>query len=97
MSLFGALLMGDGRWEMQLHRPLRAAAYYLNTQYHYSPNFKADYEVKRGLYGCLERLVRDSNERNTINLQLEEFKNARGLFGISAAKAMREEKTPAES
>lgn len=29
----------DGRWELQLHRPLNAVGYYLNSRFYYSnPN-----------------------------------------------------------
>ncbi|XP_057755952.1 uncharacterized protein LOC130975140 [Arachis stenosperma] len=51
----------DGRWESQLHRPLHAAAYYLNPHYHYEPNFMEerkkvglqlpDFHYARGLFG----------------------------------------------
>ncbi|XP_052119071.1 uncharacterized protein LOC107494867 [Arachis duranensis] len=50
----------DGRWESQLHRPLHAAAYYLNPHYHYEPNFMEerkkvglqlpDFHYARGLF-----------------------------------------------
>jgi len=35
----------DERWEAQLHKPLHAAAYYLNPQFHYNADFKTDYEI----------------------------------------------------
>ncbi|WP_375619089.1 hAT transposon family protein [Bartonella sp. AC134YNZD] len=35
-------------------------------------------------------------ERTKIDLQLDHFKNARGLFGIEAAKLTRTKKAPAE-
>jgi hypothetical protein len=38
----------DQRWDNQLHRPLHAAGYYLNPELHYSLDFKADWEVKKG-------------------------------------------------
>ncbi|XP_015959905.1 uncharacterized protein LOC107483799 [Arachis duranensis] len=44
----------DGSWKSQLHRPLHAAAYYLNPHYHYEPNFMvddADIKIARGLFG----------------------------------------------
>ncbi|XP_057744932.1 uncharacterized protein LOC130962782 [Arachis stenosperma] len=48
----------DGRWESQLHRPLHAAAYYLNPHYHYEPNFMVDdADIKIDLYSCLKKLV----------------------------------------
>jgi hypothetical protein len=53
----------DTRWELQLHRPLHEAAYYLNPHYHYNPNFKVNANIKIGLYQCLERMVPNANER----------------------------------
>ncbi|XP_057755663.1 uncharacterized protein LOC130974835 [Arachis stenosperma] len=54
----------DGRWESQLHRPLHAAAYYLNPHYHYEPNFMVDdADIKIGLYSCLKKLVPNQEER----------------------------------
>ncbi|XP_028067654.1 uncharacterized protein LOC114270382 [Camellia sinensis] len=84
----------DRRWESQLHHPLHAAAYFLNPQFHYSPNFQPDAEVKIGLYKCLERMVPDANERVKIDLQIDAFKSARGLFGIQNAIMTRKKKSP---
>ena len=86
----------DARWELQLHRPLHAAAYYLNPHYHYNSNFKVNANIKIGLYQCLERMVPDASERCKIDLQLDSFKDASGLFGIEAAKITRDKKTPAK-
>jgi len=80
----------DARWELQLHRPLHAAAYYLNPHYHYNLNFKVNANIKIGLYQCLEKMVLNANERFKIDLQLESFKYAKGLFGIEAAKTARD-------
>ena len=41
-------------------------------------------------------MVPNANERWKINLQLESFKDAKGLFGIDAAKTTRDKKTPAQ-
>jgi hypothetical protein len=86
----------DARWELQLHRPLHAATYYLNPHYHYNSNFKVNANIKIGLYQCLERMVPDASERCKIDLQLDSFKDASGLFGIEAAKITRDKKTPAK-
>ena len=86
----------DERWDAQLHKPLHAAAYYLNPHFHYSSDFKADREVKRGMYECMERMVPDDEEFNKIDKQLEDFKHARGFFGSRAAKNMRTQKAPAK-
>ena len=32
----------DARWELQLHRPLHAFAYWLNPHYHYITDYKQD-------------------------------------------------------
>ncbi|XP_031405764.1 uncharacterized protein LOC116214505 [Punica granatum] len=85
----------DERWEVQLHRPLHAAAYYLNPQLHFSSEFRADREIMRGLYKVMDRML-DDEERDKVDLQLEEFKHERGLFGFSLAKSMRFKKTPAD-
>jgi len=82
----------DARWELQLHRPLHAATYYLNPHYHNNLNFKVNANIKIGLYQCLERMVPNASERCKINLQLESFKDAKGLFGIEAAKTTRDKK-----
>ncbi|XP_028126841.1 uncharacterized protein LOC114323430 isoform X3 [Camellia sinensis] len=57
---------------------------------------KPDAEVKIGLYKCLERMVPDVNERVKIDLQIDAFKSARGLFGIQNAIMARKKKSPAD-
>ncbi|XP_042448918.1 uncharacterized protein LOC122033820 [Zingiber officinale] len=85
----------DERWELQLHRPLHAAAYFLNPQYQYSLDFKVSMELKLTLYQCLDRLVTSQSDRDKIDIQIKDFKNAKGLFGINAAIIARDKKTPA--
>ena len=87
----------DQRWNNQLHRPLHAAAYYLNPQLHYEPNFRNDdAEVKEGLHTCMQRLVSDLAKRKKINLQLLDFHFARGLFSMEDAKECRKAMLPGE-
>lgn len=86
----------DERWDRQLHRPLHAAGYYLNPQLHYGVDFKADFEVKRGLYDCLERMVGDVQEISKIDSQLEDFKRKEKFFGSPIAMAALKTKTPAQ-
>jgi len=64
----------------------------LNPHYHYNPNFKVNVNIKIGLYQCLERMVPNASERCKIDLQLESFKDAKRLFGIEAAKIVRDKK-----
>jgi len=88
----------DARWDSKLHRPLHAAAYFLNPHFHYEPNFRCDDggEVKEGLYECMRRLVPDIAERRKINLQIVQFHFARGLFGMEYAKECRKALNPGE-
>ncbi|KAJ9129082.1 hypothetical protein P3X46_034149, partial [Hevea brasiliensis] len=85
----------DERWECQLHRPFHSIAYYLNPHYHYNPNFLVNADIKIGLYNCMERMISNSNERCKIDMQLEYFKDVKGLFGIEATKLATDKKAPA--
>lgn len=84
----------DERWDNQLHMPLRAASYYLNPDLHYSPGFKADFEVKRGLYDCISRMVGSVDDRNKIDSQLEDFINRSRNFGRELANRVLGKITP---
>jgi len=75
---------------------LHAAGYYLNPILHYSSDFKADFEVKRGLYDCLQRMVGDMDEISKIDCQLEDFKSRAKFFGSPIAMAALKKKTPAQ-
>jgi hypothetical protein len=64
----------------------------LNLHYHYNPNFKVNANIKIGLYQFLERMVPNASEMCKIDLQLESFKDAKGLLCIDAAKTARDKK-----
>ncbi|XP_028753001.1 uncharacterized protein LOC114712623 [Neltuma alba] len=85
----------DTRWNLQLHRPLHAAAYFLNPKFHYDEKFNADQEVYFGLYETIERMIPDRKTRFLVDQQLEAFKSAKGLFGRSMAIDTRNKKQPA--
>ncbi|XP_057452324.1 uncharacterized protein LOC130744151 [Lotus japonicus] len=70
----------DERWDLQLHRPLHAATYYLNPKYHYQNNFNPDNEVLYGFYVIIHKMTQDTKTRVLIDRQLENFKGARGIF-----------------
>ena len=88
----------DQRWETQLQRPLHVAGYYLNPQMQYSPEFgKEEYAFsKKIFYECLETMCGDENLAKTIDLQLDLFKNSKGLFNCRTAKLTRNDKSPAD-
>lgn len=57
-----------------MHR--NVASYYLNPMLHYNPEFKVDNnEVRRGIYGCLDRLEGNNDEISKIDTQIEDFES----------------------
>ena len=53
----------DEKWDYHLHRPLHAAAYYLNPQFHYESGFSVHLEVKIGLFTCMDKLIIDQLDK----------------------------------
>ncbi|XP_059076669.1 uncharacterized protein LOC131875947 [Cryptomeria japonica] len=83
----------DRRWQTQLHRPLHAAAYYLNPAFHFRPDFKADEEVLSGLYSVIERM--SPGHSSNIVQELEAFSNAEGeVFSRMLCKENRTKMQP---
>jgi hypothetical protein len=80
----------DRRWHNLLHRPIHAAAYFLNPAYQFSPHFKADDEVWSGLYDVVERMSSNSAVSTDIVREIELFKKAQGdLFARELCKKNR--------
>jgi len=48
---------------------------------HYNTESKVYYEVKHGMYDCLDRLVGNIDEINKIYAQIESFKSKSGFSG----------------
>ncbi|XP_049932911.1 uncharacterized protein LOC126409934 [Nymphaea colorata] len=71
----------DERWSGQLHRPLHAAAYYLNPAIRYLPTFKKDREVEYGMLDCIEVLVSDYKEHDAIHMSINKYDTASGSMG----------------
>ncbi|KAG5549643.1 hypothetical protein RHGRI_014824 [Rhododendron griersonianum] len=67
----------------------------LLNRFQYSETFKADREVRKGLYTTIERMYPDMDTRIIVDEQLEKFKNAEGMFGMDMAKLTRDKKQPA--
>ncbi|KAF3774568.1 hypothetical protein EJ110_NYTH52870 [Nymphaea thermarum] len=70
----------DERWSGQLHRPLHAAAYYLNPAIRYLPTFKKDREVEYGMLDCIDVLVSDSKEQDAIHMSINKYDTAFGTM-----------------
>lgn len=61
---------------------------------HYDAKFKADYDVKRGMYDCLDRLVGDIDQITKIDSQIESFKSKSRFYGSPIAHCALKTKTP---
>ncbi|XP_048616815.1 uncharacterized protein LOC125575425 isoform X2 [Brassica napus] len=86
----------DERWNCQLHQPLHAAGHFLNPEFQYKgPEVNCE-EVMKGLYDAIGRLVPKVTTQDVILKELEQFKNASGLFGHPMAIRQRATKAPAE-
>ena len=85
----------DKRWHNLLHRPIHAAAHFLNPAYQFTPNFKADEEVLSGLYDVIERMSPDAIVGTVIVCEIEMYKKALGdLFSQDLCKKNQTELMP---
>ncbi|KAF3777444.1 hypothetical protein EJ110_NYTH45764 [Nymphaea thermarum] len=69
------------RWSGQFHRPLHAAAYYLNPATRYLPTFKKDTEVEYGMLDCIEILVSDYREQEVVHVSINKDDTCYGNVG----------------
>uniref|UniRef100_A0A6N2KIC4 BED-type domain-containing protein n=1 Tax=Salix viminalis TaxID=40686 RepID=A0A6N2KIC4_SALVM len=58
------------------------------------PSFSKQREVTRGLLTTIMRLVPDCDTQDNISAQIEEYKRATGLFGVTIAIRQREKLNP---
>lgn len=85
----------DKRWELQLHRPLHAAGYYLNLSFYYlNPNIQKDDEIVNGLYSCITKMVASLEVQDKILAELSKYKRAEALFGQPLAIRQRDKISP---
>ncbi|XP_011099989.2 uncharacterized protein LOC105178251 [Sesamum indicum] len=85
----------DARWNVQLHRPLHAAGYYLNSEFFYAnSNIEQDTEVMQDLYTCIWRMVPTTELQDKIISELSTYKKAERLFGFPFAIRHRTTKAP---
>lgn len=84
----------DDKWEFQLHQQLHAAAYFLNPRFQYSEDFSSHREVKIGLLMCMAKLIPNDNDRLQANLQIDLFRNKKGLFSLGLEKKLITNRSP---
>ncbi|XP_028059225.1 uncharacterized protein LOC114262958 isoform X2 [Camellia sinensis] len=88
----------DKRWDVQLHRPLHAAAHFLNPEFFYPKALEVqrDHEVMNGLYECMQRLVLDVTVQDLITNEMSIYMKAKSLFGKSVAIRQRNTRAPTD-
>jgi hypothetical protein len=72
----------DTQWIKMFHRPIHAAAIFLNPTFSYKCNFDFDGEVMKGIHTCLQRLVHNVVIRIEINREIEMYQDGTRLFGF---------------
>ena len=73
----------DRRWDVQLHRALHLAGYFLNPRFHYDIKglgVNLDSKIFEDIYKCRSRLVKDGDEQDAIKSQLDSYMHARDPF-----------------
>ncbi|VFQ91606.1 unnamed protein product [Cuscuta campestris] len=86
----------DKRWELQLHRDLHAAAYYLNPRFQYDPEMSTNAEVKAGLFRCMAKIFPDPKIQEKLHLQMDDFRLKRGFFGHDVAQNTVHKRSPVD-
>ncbi|XP_022032355.1 uncharacterized protein LOC110933441 [Helianthus annuus] len=77
----------DKRWNCQLHYPLHAAGYYLNTEFYCTnPDIENNKEVSDGLIECIKRLIPNKEKQDIIMKEMVIWVNQEGSFGLEMAK-----------
>ncbi|XP_050937796.1 uncharacterized protein LOC103500453 [Cucumis melo] len=85
----------DRRWKLQLHRPLHAVGYYLNSSFFYlNSNIQEDDEIVYGLYSCITKMVASLDIQDKILAELSKYKRAEALFGQPLAIRQRDKISP---
>ncbi|KAH1203069.1 hypothetical protein GmHk_17G049393 [Glycine max] len=85
----------DKRWNCQLHRPLHAAAHFLNPEFFYdNTDLEFDFEVTNGLFECIKKLIPQFDVQQKILTELHLYKIGAEHFGSDFAMAQRKTHSP---
>ena len=68
----------DRRWQNQLHKPIHAAACFLNPAFHFHRDLRADREILSGLYTMIEQMLPAVTTQ--MVQEIDAFTKARGDF-----------------
>ncbi|KAG8380463.1 hypothetical protein BUALT_Bualt06G0018000 [Buddleja alternifolia] len=85
----------DDVWNEHLYSPLHAAGYFLNPNLFYSSDVYIDPEVATGLLCCIVRSTEDIRLQDRITVQMEQYRTAKGDFGVGSVVDKRSDTSPA--
>ncbi|URE08302.1 hypothetical protein MUK42_31096 [Musa troglodytarum] len=85
----------DDIWDNHLHSPLHSAGYFLNPSLFYLSDFYIDAEVINGILYCIVKMTVAQQDQELIVLQLDEYREAKGVFSGDAAVDQRSKISPA--
>ncbi|KAG4907026.1 hypothetical protein JHK84_055550 [Glycine max] len=78
-----------------LHRPLHAAAHFLNPEFFYdNTDLEFDFEVTNGLFECIKKLIPQFDMQQKILTELHLYKIGADHFGSDFAMAQRKTHSP---
>ncbi|KAH1218444.1 Thymidylate kinase [Glycine max] len=78
-----------------LHRPLHAAAHFLNSEFFYdNTDLEFDFEVTNGLFECIKKLIPQFDVQQKILTELHLYKIGADHFGSDFAMAQRKTHSP---
>ena len=85
------------RWNCQLHRPLHAAAHFLNPEFFYdNTDLEFDFEVTNGLFECIKKLIPQFDVQQKILTELHLYKIGVEHFGSDFVMAQRKTHSPSK-
>lgn len=84
----------DGRWYVQLHSPLHAAAAFLNPSIFYSLSFKTDTRIRNGFQEAMLKMAAEEKDKVEITKEHPAYLNAQGALGTEFALKGRTLNTP---
>ena len=71
----------DFGWQLEFYEPLHVVGYFLNPAFFYDKSLHVNSRLTESVFQCIERMYPDDITRASIVQQLQEYRDASGLFG----------------
>ena len=86
----------DFGWQLEFYEPLHVAGYYLNPAFFYDKSLHVNSRLTESVFQCIERMYPDDITRASIVQQLQEYRDASGLFGSAVVIRFRKRISPSK-